>query len=575
MIDTLRKIYTGVIDMTYPVEYSAKELAGEKAKTKVANMLSKFRGYEGISLHDVFDNQTDIDGKQVGESLQSILSPVLKNDDIRKDFVVYQVSRRSRDYFERDMELPDTEETYEAAIQKLEAKYPEFRGIFDELMKYRENAVHLLVEAGIYSEQSHTDMLKENKNYAPLKRIIEAVNTKPGSGRSLSGAKKVVKKVKGGGEDIIDVMESDINNTFIYRSAAIRNQILVQLADYADRAGNKGYIMAKSESKIKPTSFNLEQVKKELDDLGVDTTGIDLNVMARIWNPNYLAGPNQVVIYRKGNPELYDINPELYNAVKYLTPEMGGVIVKALSSIANISKTGIIFTPKYLMYNSARDTLHNLIATDSGINPLDIIGGFYSVLRGDDYYKLAQSRGGTVNHFSANDRKFAQEAISDMMAGISKAKKFWNSVKHPFITIQDLIEPTEMGGRLAEFKKHLKKLGNSDAEIEQAITDMRRLSIDFRRMGAWIKKAQLNRVTNFLNSQLQGLDNVLKLHMKHKIRTPLRGLLYITLPTLFLMFINKDNENYKELPWYRRDFFFNIPIGDPKTTRIFLPIPRP
>jgi hypothetical protein len=219
-------------------------------------------------------------------------------------------------------------------------------------------------------------MLDNNPNYVPLKRIMEVANNVAGSSKSMAGAKRVIKNLRGGGQEILDPTESDINNTFIYRSVAIRNQILVQLADYADQAKGKGYIMSKSESKIKPTAFDLSQIKKQLEDEGVDLTGIDLETTMRIWNPNYLAGPNQVVIYRDGKPELYDVNPELYEAVSGLSPTMGSALTQALMAIANVTKTGIIFTPKYLMYNSARDVFHNLISSEAGINLLDIFKGF-------------------------------------------------------------------------------------------------------------------------------------------------------------------------------------------------------
>jgi uncharacterized protein YeaO (DUF488 family) len=185
-------------------------------------------------------------------------------------------------------------------------------------------------------------------------------------------------------------------------------------------------------------------------------------------------------------------------------------------------------------------------------------------------------KGGTTNFFSSNDRKFAEEAIDDIMAGQTKAKQFSYKIKHPFRTIQDFIEPTELAGRVAEMKKYLKKTGCSEKDVEQAIANMRDLSVDFRRMGLWIKKLNANRWVNFLNTNIQGIDKFVRLWKNHFLRTLIKGFLYMTLPTLFLMWLCKDNDYYKEeLPRWRKDFFWNIPFGDPSTTKIFIPIPRP
>lgn len=578
-----RSIHTGLVDYTFPVEWAAGELDGEESREHIKNMLAQLRGYEGIALFDLNPKgyegfyQTDLNGERVGKSYSEIVAPVHKTEEMRRDFWAYSVARRSRDYFRRGLELPDTQETYNETIRILEEKYPIFEQVFDELVEYRNNLANLLVESGVYSEEMLERIREANPNYVPLKRIKEAFSYVSGSSTKLSGAKKLIKRLRGGGETIQDPGENDINNTFLYRSVSLRNKLLVELANLADQAEGKGYIMARSARKLTPVTFNLEKVRSALEEMGIEAEGIDLDVMVRIFQPNYLAGPNQIVVYRNGEPQLYDIHPDIYEAVSGLSPQEMTKLIEILMTIGQVQKTGIIFTPKYISYNFSRDTFHNLVASQSGINMIDIIQGCISVIRKDDWYKLAMRKGGTTNYFTANDRKFAQEAIDDILAGQNKARDFRNKILHPLRTIQDAIEVTELAGRIAEMRKTLKKLGNSDAAVEKAIANMRDLSIDFRKSGLWIKKLQANRLVNFLNSQIQGSSKFLRL-LTNKKTAPgaiAKGILYITVPTLLLLWINKDNEYYDELPWYRKDFFWNIPIGDPKTTNLFIPIPKP
>lgn len=614
--EALRKIYTGIVDASYPIEWAAGELGGKVFQDRIKNELSTMRGYEGIALFDINPKgqkkyfQTDLEGKRVGKSYFDITRSFHKSEEVRRDFWAYSVARRNADYIAKGLEMPDTKQTYEAAIVKLESQYPEFKKTFDDVLEYRNNSLNLLVEAGVYSPEAVQKIRDANPNYVSLKRIKEAIETVSGSGSKLGGAKKVIKKRTGGGEDIIDPEEFDIANTFINRSVAMRNKMLQELLRMSEQSEGKGWLMSRAPSKTKITEFNLEEVKKYLrealqnsmpdlmDEYGdakqfVDT--LDLDIMARVFDPNYLAGPNQIVVYENGDPILVDVHPELYESIVGINVEDANAITKAMMIAAQIQKTGIILTPRFIAYNMGRDTFHNLVSTDSGINPVDIFGGLISTMTKDKWFRLAARKGGTTNYFTANDRVFAQEAIDDILHNQTRADKIISGLKHPLRALQDAIEPGEMAGRTAEIRKavtnYLKAAGMSSEDIaaiddqflsnlssqmvDEAIGRGRNLSVDFRKMGAWIKKLNLNRIVNFLNPNIQGTVNVGKLFKDHPIRTMFKGFAYMTIPTLFLYWLNYDNENYRELPHWRRDFFWNIPLGDTKTTRFFLPIPRP
>lgn len=635
----LRQVYTGVVDATYPVEWAAGELGGKVFRDEISNELSVLRGWEGIALADINPRgekgyfQADLDGEKVGESYFDITKPIHKDEETRRLFWLYSVARRNEDYTKLGLDMPDSPETYIEQRRILEQQHPEFKEVFEKTRQYRSNAYDLLVQGGIYNMETKEEIEKANPNYVSLKRIKEAFDYVAGTSPRLGGAKKVVKRRTGGGEDIMDPEESDINNTFIYRNVAMRNRLLLKLVDMSELAEGKGAIITKAKDKFKATEFNLNKVKKYLYDVfeSVEEVrdkygsakkfvdSLDLNTMVRIFDPQYLAGPNQIVVYRDGQPELYDVHPDVYEAVKGLTPETFGPIVKFLAGVSQVRRTGIIFTLQFVYRNLGRDTQHNLISSDSGIHMGNIISGFYSALKGDKWSRIMSRMGGTTNYFTANERKYAQEAIDEILSNGKRHKEFVNKLAsaarltrlgHPvqgaveagksigtvFKVIQDMIDPTEQAGRLAETKKsiikYLKASGFTDAdikemeaqeilnivperELKQDVARARNLSVDFRKMGSWVRKMQLNRLLIFFNPQVQGLANVTRLFKNHPIRTTVRGFLYITLPTLALMWLNWDNPYYHELPWWRRDLAWNIPLGNPKNTKWFFPIPKP
>lgn len=565
--------YEGVFDQTHMIEYFSGKMGGQKAKELLSRKLAKFRGYEAVATADIYYGQTDLYGKDTGKSYQEIMKPVHVNEDTRKDFMAYQVARRSEDYFKRGLELPDTLETYQSTVKELEAKYPFFKSVFNDLFMYRVKMLGILKQAGIYNQEQLAKMVEENPNYAPLKRVVGDTKTSLGTGRALGSGKKVIKGLRGGGQDIIDPEQSDIANTFTYRSVAMRNDILRTLADIADKTEGFGNVMAKAELKSKLTQFSAESIQKQLEDLGVDPSGLDPEAMLRIFKPDYLAGENQVVVYRNGKPEIYDINPYLYKSISGLSPELGGKVIETLAAVANLQKMGVVVTPQFVARNLARDTVHSMITSNAGINPIDMLSGFISVVTKDETFQKAMKSGGYSDYF-VNDQNHIRKITKDIMKGESKAKAAL-AMANPLEAIRWLSDVSEFTSRTAEFKKVLKKQGNSQADVERAVESMRNLSVDFKMMGRWVKKTQWNRIDNFFNAQLQGFKNTAAVSIKHPFRTTIRAFTLVTLPTLFLMYLNRDNEYYKELPQWRRDFFWNIPVGDPKSTNVFFMIPKP
>ncbi|MDI6790924.1 MAG: hypothetical protein QME44_09580, partial [Thermodesulfobacteriota bacterium] len=79
---------------------------------------------------------------------------------------------------------------------------------------------------------------------------------------------------------------------------------------------------------------------------------------------------------------------------------------------------------------------------------------------------------------------------------------------------------------------------------------------------------------------LQSHYRMVRAFKKDPVGATIRALLYITLPTILLYLLNRKNPWYHELPWWRKDGFWNIPIpwgehdaeGNPKQ---FIPLPIP
>lgn len=95
------------------------------------------------------------------------------------------------------------------------------------------------------------------------------------------------------------------------------------------------------------------------------------------------------------------------------------------------------------------------------------------------------------------------------------------------------------------------------------------MDVDFSRFGKSTKG--INRALLFFNVAIQGPDRFMREIKAHPVRSTLRGLTFLTAPTLALMAMNYDDEDYWELEQWERDLFWNIPMGNGKFFKIPIP----
>jgi hypothetical protein len=135
----------------------------------------------------------------------------------------------------------------------------------------------------------------------------------------------------------------------------------------------------------------------------------------------------------------------------------------------------------------------------------------------------------------------------------------------------------EEATRIGEYKKAFNQLvrsGMPEGDARKLAAFEARDRQDFAKGGA--KTKALRMMAAFWNAGLQETAKFTESHKNRPVRTVLQGLAFITIPKLLEQFINWDDDDYWELPQWRRDLFFNIPFGKDESghTR-FVPLPIP
>ena len=160
--------------------------------------------------------------------------------------------------------------------------------------------------------------------------------------------------------------------------------------------------------------------------------------------------------------------------------------------------------------------------------------------------------------------------VSLNQAALAKAYKQF--VKNPSWTrrlniitdLQDMSEAMERATRFAVYER-ARKAGKSPLE---AGTISAESTVDFRVQGSDTKF--FSKTVPFLNAGIQGIDRFARAYKADPLGMTAKGIATITIPSIILHEINKDNPKYRELPDWDRNLFWHIPVADR-----FLRIPKP
>ncbi len=585
-------LWAAWFDELEPVKYFEEILAGDKKlsiKESPFYQLWLMRGATDLARTAIEgDGIKDADYNTVFPSLREILSPV-KTEKEQRMYVYYDVTMRALELYDRGFNkraigIEATEAELKEVRNYLETNYPHFAEVRKKHLEWRDRInIQTLVDAGLLDKATAQKIRENNQEYAPFYRVMdeESINMFTGgigSRGRLANLPKPIKRFTGSGGTIINTLDSDIKNAFTFLNMAQRNAVMNLIIDLAEKNEGMGKYVSKVDPGLKVTKLHLSELEKALTEAGIDTKDLDLEKLITIFRPSYWASAkdNTVVVFRKGKPQLYQLDPVLYRAVMMLDKPQTSNYVKLLRPFTNLKRMSAIITPAFIFYkNPFRDIVSAMMHEGPGI-VTEIPRAVLSVVNKDEmYWKLKAAKGFQADLVSG-DRDYMNKTVRNIMTK-TFPEKIKNVLRHPFSTARDFLEFIDEIPRVAVGMKYVKiqtkkqkQTGKTQGEIlEEAAVRMRDATLDFRRAG-YISK-EINQIKAFFNVNLQALDRARRAFIKDRFRFIARGLLLITLPTLILYMLNRDNKYYEELPEWRKDLFFNIPINGGKR---FIWIPR-
>jgi hypothetical protein len=570
--NTLTRLF---IDRLHPILRLVQRVESTKNTKGQLNVYEQFRVLVGMTNRGgaFIDRATQtLNLENKGKPLKKVLEPLkfegnkkLNEKGIKKQYAelnAYLISRRVLEYQERGFEHGFDLQAAKDTVSTLKNKYD---SIAKEIDTYNRQLLEYARDLKLINKQAFDAMVEANKSYVPFARVLESVaGEKPSP---YGGVSNPFKRVKGGQQPVFDPIETIYSNTFKIVKLAERNNALIKFFEFVEK-NKSSFPDINKKIETKQTKIERKELEKVLDDPSA------INDLAienfKIFRKSFVKPDgSSVTVYRNGKFEVWDVGKELADSLSEFNPQEIGVIIRAIGTPARLLRAGATTSPDFVFSNIGRDTVLAPVFSKSGFIPVwsSLEGGLTMLLGKTGVSKKAkkimqdwEKSGGMQSTLISLDRMVKDKGAFEMLNG----QQIRNKVFNPIEILRTLSEIGENITRLGEFQKAYKKAGKEGLkgreQIERAGFESRDITIDYAKMGAYMKG--INAVSAFYNARVQGYVKI----YDGLTQRPGRAIAAITagiiMPSVYFWFANRDNEVYQRQPQWVKDNYWVVVVKD-------------
>lgn len=533
-------VYTKTVDELNPLREMVEEIervTGEKIPFEDNPLMQAWiaRGWVGKVQEFLAKGRPE---KGV-RSFEDIINDIPQKE--HKDFSAYLVALHDLD-LHRNGQMPTFTLKEDLATVKQYEKNSTFKSAAKDIRRFQDYMLAELVNNGILKPETYYLLRNKYPNYVPFFRDFSAESMDGffSSSKGFVNVANPIKRFKGSTRDIIDPLESIVKNTYQFYNAIERNHVGVTFAKLAKKPG---------------IGTIVEEVRGDRPAKSTDNT---------------------FSVWVKGKKVVYETTPELAQTMKMMNKDTSNFITKILQYPASWLRAGSTVTAGFAITNALRDTISAGVFSKHGFLPVvDTFRGLAHFLKKDQLYWDYVKSGGAHAAMVSLDRDYLSGHLRELFSRKSTLSKV---ARNPMEVLRAISEATEVATRLGEFSNarkgytglysRLTKTNLKPKSLGEASIASRDITIDFSRTGTHTKS--WNKIDAFFNATIQGGDKLVRAWRDDPKGMTIKSTLFITLPTIALWYLNKDNSAYQELPQWEKDTFFHIPTGDK-----FVKIPKP
>lgn len=466
------------------------------------------------------------------------LSPILKKQN-PEDLRSAMVAMRDIELANRKIKGSPLQKEAPKILEELRMKYGDdgMKKLGDslkELYAYQDKiAKQYLVDKEIMSQESYNKMRMDNNFYVPFKRVTDEVDTFLGipvkKGAGSVGSQNVIYKIKGSNKEIVDPIQSIVENTYKMVSLGKRQEIAQTIAG----------------------------LSKELPEL--------------VYKTNKTGMKDTISVFENGKKVNYVVPPEVAEAARGMGEESLVTLVKILKIPTDLFRTmttGI--NPEFLLPNVSRDVQSAIFNT--GVNPLKWVAGLAHYAKKDAVFQDFLKSGAKTSRVSLN-RPFIEQTAQELSGKGFRIKTPNDIIRGLEMLSQFSEQPTRLMVFQDAYKTAIKKGLSVEDALGEAAYWAQEGTVNFARRGS--KTPNINAIYAYLNARIQGIDRMMRTVKKEPGKAAVRYAIAFLTPSLALYAWNSKNPDYyDERILSKRDkrdnFIFMLPkpVGEVRYLKI-------
>jgi adenylate kinase family enzyme len=615
------RAYQEIMDRFIPLERAQRELEGLRPGDRIDSLTENvdqipkiiadmIAGSGGVADH--FLRRSPVNyrtgrPRDDVKSLEGALSPVRDN---LEHFENYLVNKRAH-HLQTEREIDQGFETrdLELSIDHYEQKHPEFVQAAEDVYAYQDALLDYVVEAGVITQETAELFREGNPSYVPLYKVKDPVMH--GSGGTGTGKNDHIfspfKRIGNSGRDIVSPVESIVKNTHFYTKLAAKQRLQASIASLAEVHGagrwvspiDEATVIQSKVSKKELTDWMRREVAKELGHERIDRQFMEqvgelLPELFLVMRPGDYFGKENVISHlqqvkdpKTGKTRMkrfwYEVDPDIYRALTH-TPDAGQAgLVRILSMPARTLRVGATTALEFIGRNPFRDQTVAFVQSEYGYTPgVDLARGVFHILGKTDQYWAWKRSGGEFASLVDMDRNSVIESIRKI-----EQNGVVNVIKHPFGALQALAATMENATRMGEYLNTLRAGGEKKGMIQRWLDELdpqfreeararmedpdkelatlagwnsREISVQYSTHGAADSIQIMRMLATFWNARIQGYSRLVRSFREDPAGASLRSFTSITLPALMLYAINREDDEYWEIPQWQRDWFYLVKV---------------
>nr|WP_255702058.1 LPD38 domain-containing protein [Salinicola sp. DM10] len=498
----------------------------------------------------------DDDAKGLGAVLGQLGRPA----EIER-FMMWIAANRSSKLAGEGREFLFTEAEIRAGMQLNEGRLADgssrrerYQKAFDEFQQYRDDVLAIAEQSGVIRPDQRA--MWRDEFYVPFYRLKDDKDVNVQLCTSGLSRQQAYKRLKGGTDNINDLLQNTMMNFHHLLDASLKNQAAQQAMTNAEAMG----------------------IAHVVPESGRDTT-------------------KSTFVMQGGRKTFYEINdPMVFSAVSALAhPGMNNAIMKIMRGFKRVFTNMTTTTPQFIAANLMRDTLQAVATNEVSANVFKNIYDGAGTLRDQKKRARMLAAGGSF-HFGHLYGNNPDELRAQLTRNLRDAKV----VGVPGSRSSVVAAPAKLiragwakWGDVNNFVENVNRAAiydqNQDYGKLKAAFEARDL-IDFSARGAWPAVRILTDIVPFLNARIQGLDKIYRSGIKPGANVlgaafgkgqagvsdkqaaarfwSVAGV--TTLATIALYLNNRDDEDYQKLEDWQKDTYWFFKVGD---QAFFIPKP--